>query len=171
MAKKTNRKSAKGFANGIKEDLLDLIDIQYNELMKETITDLTFEKIGGKPVSPVLTGFFASSWKVSTKEIRQYDPKRKFKPSSEIKRQGNRLAPGYRPYLEIRHYIPKVSSKSPVYIGNTVTYAAQAIASPKNQIIEYILGPQGLDEKIDRIFRDNRPSMLMTVDSPTYQRI
>ena len=106
MAKKTNRKSAKGFANGIKEDLLDLIDIQYNELMKETITDLTFEKIGGKPVSPVLTGFFASSWKVSTKEIRQYDPKRKFKPWSEIKRQGNRLAHGYRPYLEIRHYIP-----------------------------------------------------------------
>ena len=64
---KLNRKSAEGFARGIGEDLREEIDIQFNELVREVINELTFGVGGSKgsvtnSVSPVLTGFFASSW-------------------------------------------------------------------------------------------------------------
>ena len=160
------RKSAKGFADDIGKDLRSEIDIQYNQLIKETINDLTFG-VKGRAVSPVLTGFFASSWKASTKEIKTEDARAKYSPWSKIQTVYDKnlkrtvLTAGQQPRLKVRHYVPKkFRIRDPVGIGNTAEYTEEALQSNKSKLIEYILGAGGLDEKIDKIFSDkNRPSM------------
>ena len=53
---------AKAFAKMIEDDLTDEIEIQLNSFVRSVVSDLTSD--GQKRgVSPVLTGFFASSWK------------------------------------------------------------------------------------------------------------
>lgn len=159
------RKSAKGFAEDIGKDLRSEIEIQYNQLIKETIKDLTFG-VNGRYVSPVLTGFFASSWKASTKEIRTVDARQNFSPWSKIRtvydkgRKQTVLAPGQQPKFKVRHYVPqKFRIGDSVGIGNTAEYTLEALQSNKSKLIDYILGAGGLDEKINRIFTDkNRPT-------------
>lgn len=167
MAKKRlNRASAKGFAKGIEEDLLSEIEVHYNQLIKETVTDLTFG-VNGNAVSPVLTGFFASSWKASTSPVRQIDNPKNFSPWSKIKTRFDKetrttvLAPGYSAKIKMRHYVPKkFRLNESAYIGNTARYTEWALVSRKSRLVEYILGAGGLSEKIDRIFTDkNRPGM------------
>ena len=175
MAKKRiNRAPAKGFANGIAEDLIDEITMQYNQLIKETITDLTFGEYKGRPVSPILTGFFASSWKANKNPISNVDDIKGYNPWAKIKRKGTGLAPGYKPIIKLRHYIPKnFRTKDTVYIGNTVRYTQYALQSPKNKILDYVLGASGLDQKISTIFNDkNRPDLRLAADSSApYQQV
>ena len=159
------QKSAQGFARDIADDLLSEIEVQYNQLVKETITDLTFG-VNGRYLRPVLTGFFASSWKASTKDIRAVDARENFSPWSKLrtvydsKSRRTVLAPGQQPKLKIRHYVPrKFRVTDSVGIGNTAEYTLEALQSNKSKLIDYILGAGGLDEKINRIFTDkNRPT-------------
>lgn len=162
---KLNRKDAKGFANGIGEDLREEIDIQFNELIREVISDLTFGVGGSKgsvtrSVSPVLTGFFASSWKASLSPLTGTEERKA--PWSTLLQSGKyKLAPGKKPIVKIRHYIPK-KFKFPVdqsvFVGNTAKYTDYALASPKSSFIEYAAGG-ALDALINRKFTDRRPNI------------
>jgi hypothetical protein len=166
MAKYRNRKTAKGFAKGMEDDLLNQISSQFNDLINETINDLTFGSYNGRRISPILTGFFSSSWKASTSEIALTDERAKVPRWAKIKTvydpnlNKTVLAPGHTAHSAIRHYIPKkFRLNQSVYIGNTVAYAPEALVSPKRNIIPYLLGVGGLSDKIDRIFTDKRPDL------------
>ena len=158
------QKDAKGFMKDMEKEILQQIEVQLNQLVKETVNDLTFGN-KGKAVSPVLTGFFASSWKATTGNITQKDRREDFPAWAKIQTTsvGGRtvLAPGYSPRLKVRHYIPrKFRIGEEVSIGNTAEYTEEALLSKKNRLIEYILGGDGLDEKVNRIFSDaNRPKL------------
>ncbi len=162
---KLNRKDAKGFANGIGEDLREEIDIQFNELVREVISDLTFG-IGGskgsvkRSVSPVLTGFFASSWKASLTPVKG-EEERKAPWKALLEPKTYKLAPGKEPIVKIRHYIPK-KFKFPidqsVFIGNTAKYTDYALASKKSQFEAYAVNG-ALDNLIDGKFKDRRPNI------------
>ena len=172
---KLNRKSAEGFARGIGEDLREEIDIQFNELIREVISDLTFGVGGSKgsvtrSVSPVLTGFFSSSWKASLTPVQGTEDRKGKWAKMEIVSRGKKpnreyvLAPGQKPIRKIRHYIPKdfrFPLDRSVYIGNTVNvdYLARALASKKesNQFEWYAAGGE-LDNRIDSKFVD-RPNI------------
>ena len=163
------QKDAKGFAKDLKEDLLKEIEVQLNQLVRTTLNDLT-KGVNGSPVSPVLTGFFASSWKASTGEINQTDRRERFPAWAKIrtiydpsKPPGSKtvLAPGYSPRIKARHYVPKkFRIGESIGIGNTAEYTEEALQSKKSKLIEYILGNGGLDARIDQIFSDkNRPRL------------
>ena len=162
---KLNRKSAEGFARGIGEDLREEIDIQFNDLIREVISDLTFGVKGSKgtkgtPVSPVLTGFFASSWKASLSPLAGTED-RKAPWSNLLAPKTYKLAPGKEAIVKIRHYIPK-KFKFPidqsVFVGNTAKYTDYALASPKSRFIEYAAGG-ALDALINRKLTDRRPNI------------
>ena len=158
------QKDEKGFAKDLKEDLLKEIEVQLNQLVKTTLNDLT-KGVNGSPVSPVLTGFFASSWKASTGQINQIDRRENFPAWAKIKTTfiGGKtvLAPGYSPRIKARHYVPKkFRIGESIGIGNTAEYTEEALQSKKSKLIEYILGNGGLDARIDQIFSDkNRPKL------------
>ena len=159
------QKSAKGFADDIGRDLKSQVEAQYGQLVRETINDLVKGTVNGKPISPVLTGFFASSWKASTTgPVDQSDFRKNYSPWNKIKTvvvNGKTvLAPGNRSVQKVRHYVPKrIRLSDTVYIGNTAEYSVFALESPKRNIVPYILGAEGLNAKIDRIFSDkNKPT-------------
>jgi len=162
---KLNRKDAKGFARGIEEDLREQIDIQFNELVREVISDLTFGVGGSKgsvtrSVSPVLTGFFASSWKASLSPLTGTE-ERKAPWEALLEPKTYKLAPGKKPIVKIRHYIPhkfKFPVDKSVFVGNTAKYTDYALASPKSRFIEYAAGG-ALDALINRKFTDRRPNI------------
>ena len=137
---------ARDFANMIRDDLKEEIEVQLNGFVRSVVNDLSnkgmFTKKGG--VSPVLTGFFASSWKASVNRINRKDKRESFPRWARIKYKGNKLLPGYRPLLEQRHAVPtdfKINQS--VFIGNTAKYAPDAVLSPKSQIFAYLADGSG----------------------------
>ena len=159
------RKSAKGFADDIGKDLRSEIDIQYNQLIKETINDLTFG-VKGRAVSPVLTGFFASSWKADVNRIARTDtPKGTEWEKIKYRHTGGaRLLPGYRPLIKQRYPVPTIFSREkPVFIGNTTRYAPYAVVSKKSRINAYLqgggVGGDSMTTKIERFFSDKGPDI------------
>ena len=165
------QKDAKGFMRDMEKDLLTSIDVKLNQFVKEVVNDLTFGN-KGQQVSPVLTGFFASSWKASTETIVQKDRREDFPAWAKIKTTfaGGKtvLAPGYSPRIKKRHYIPKkFRIGEEINIGNTAEYTELALGPKRNseRLLYYVLGPDGLDQKIDRIFSDkNRPKLSIKVE-------
>ena len=167
------QKSAKGFADDIGRDLKSQVEAQYGQLVRETINDLVKGTVNGKPISPVLTGFFASSWKASTTgPVDQSDFRKNYSPWNKIKTvvvNGKTvLAPGYSPRIKARHYVPKkFRIGESIGIGNTAEYTEEALAweRNKNRMLNYILGSGGLDARIDQIFSDkNRPRLSIKVE-------
>ena len=171
---------AKDFANMIRDDLKEEIEVQLNGFVRSVVNDLSnkgmFTKKGG--VSPVLTGFFASSWKASVNRINRKDKRESFPRWARIKYKGNKLLPGYRPLLEQRHAVPtdfKINQS--VFIGNTAKYAPDAVLSPKSQIFAYLADgsgtfAEGLTYKIDRFFTDKkRPDIRVGGDVDDANRI
>ena len=160
------QKDAKGFMRDMEKDLLTSIDVKLNQFVKEVVNDLTFGN-KGQQVSPVLTGFFASSWKASTEKIAQKDRREDFPAWAKIQTTfaGGKtvLAPGYSPRIKRRHYVPrKFRIGEEINIGNTAEYTELALGPERNsaRLINYILGSGGLDEKMNRIFSDdNRPNL------------
>ena len=166
---------AKAFSKMIKDDLTDEIEVQLNSFVRSVISDLTSdgEKRG---VSPVLTGFFASSWKAGLTRPSHNEPiQGKWAKLKKVKvRRGDvvttELAPGVKPIIEQRHAVPRdFRIDKAVFIGNTAKYAPQALVSPKSQLYSYILGGsgtfnEGLAQKIDRIFTDKKPDMRIGAD-------
>ncbi len=180
MAKSITEKNAKKFTAMILEDLEDEITAQLNGFVGSVVNDLsnmgqssrttstTEAYLGGagvaqKGVSPVLTGFFASSWKAGTSQISRVDNRKG--PWANIKYKGNKLLPGYKPLIKRRYALPKnLKLTDTVYIGNTTKYANGAIVSPKSNINAYLQGgagnfTEGLNQKIDRFFTDKRPDI------------
>ena len=163
---------AKAFSKMIEDDLTDEIEVQLNSFVRSVISDLTSdgEKRG---VSPVLTGFFASSWKAGLNRPARNDERKNFSKWAKLKKvkvkKGDKvvteLAPGVKPIIEQRHAVPRdLKIDKSVFIGNTAKYAPKAVLSPKSALYSYILGGsgtfrEGLTQKIDRIFTDKRPNI------------
>ena len=170
---------ARDFVNMIRDDLKEEIEVQLNGFVRAVVNDLSnkgmFTKDGG--VSPVLTGFFASSWKASLNRINRKDERENFSQWARIKYKGNKLLPGYRPLLKQRHQVPtNFKANQSIFIGNTTKYAPEAVMSPKSQIFAYLAGgsgsfAEGLDQKIDRFFTDKRPDIRVGGDIDDANRI
>ena len=145
---------AKKFANQIKEDLQDEIQAQLVGFAEAVVNDLTSNADKGNGVSPVLTGFFASSWKASRSSVNRTDERQNHPKWARIQYKGNRLLPGNRPVIERRHPMETdLRIDKPVFIGNTAKYAPYAVVSPKSKINSYLQGGSGkLKNKIHRIF-------------------
>ena len=119
---------AKAFSKMIKDDLTDEIEVQLNSFVRSVISDLTSdgEKRG---VSPVLTGFFASSWKAGLTRPSHNEPiQGKWAKLKKVKvRRGDvvttELAPGVKPIIEQRHAVPRdFKIDKAVFIGNTAEF-------------------------------------------------
>ena len=173
---------AKAFSKMIEDDLTDEIEFQLNSFVRSVISDLTSdgEKRG---VSPVLTGFFASSWKAGLTRPSHNEPiQGKWAKLKKVKvRKGDvyvtELAPGVKPIIEQRHAVPRdFKIDKAVFIGNTARYAPKAVLSPKSELFSYILGGsgtfnEGLTQKIDRIFTDKRADIRIGADIDEAKRI
>ena len=173
---------AKAFSKMIKDDLTDEIEVQLNSFVRSVISDLTSD--GQKRgVSPVLTGFFASSWKAGLTRPSHNEPiQGKWAKLKKVKvRRGDvvttELAPGVKPIIEQRHAVPRdFKIDKAVFIGNTARYAPKAVLSPKSELFSYILGgsgtfKEGLTQKIDRIFTDKRADIRIGADIDEAKRI
>jgi len=173
---------AKAFSKMIEDDLTDEIEVQLNSFVRSVISDLTSdgEKRG---VSPVLTGFFASSWKAGLTRPSHNEPiQGKWAKLKKVKvKKGDKvvteLAPGVKPIIEQRHAVPRdFKIDKSVFIGNTAKYAPKAVLSPKSELFSYILGGsgtfnEGLTQKIDRIFTDKRADIRIGADIDEAKRI
>lgn len=132
-----------------------------------TVIKKAYNSLSTKTHSPVRTGFFASSWKVDTKAIPATDDILDHEPWASKKRQESiAFFQGIKdfkhiPEIQKRHQIDKqFSIKRPVYIGNTVKYAAYALEGGKIQ--NFIQGRLGkiiretMSEKKGKLFVASR---------------
>tara|TARA_R100001443_G_scaffold37983_1_gene51533 strand:- start:4608 stop:5081 length:474 start_codon:yes stop_codon:yes gene_type:complete len=139
---------AKDFAEGIGNDLREDIEGQLSVFINSVARDLA-----SKEVSPVKTGFFASSWQVSKTSMPENN-QAKINPWI-----------GNRDYIAPRFKVPtKYKLNKPIYIGNRAKYTEKALMSPKSNVGAYILNgsgtfKEGLRQKVDRIFTDKRPNI------------
>ena len=161
---------AKDFADMIRKDMEETIDADLNGFVRAVVKDLTTD--GSKNgISPVLTGFFASSWKADNNYIKKTDERKNFPQWAKIKtvtrgpKGGSRtvLAPGQKSFIEQRHPVEaKFTRNKTVYIGNTTKYSSYALISKKSRIPNYFAGTspaKSLKAKIDRFFSDKRPDI------------
>ena len=147
MAKK-EFKNAKELENAILKDWEDQSEAHLSQFINSVASDLA-----SKEVSPVKTGFFASSWQVS---------KTRMPPENQVK-----IRPwiGNKDYIAPRFKVPtKYKFNQPIYIGNRAVYTEKALMSPKSNVGAYLLNgsgtfKEGLRQKIDRIFTDKRPNI------------
>lgn len=124
----------------MKKDLMARLEDDLNGLIQ-----IALDELATPEVSPVLTGFFASSWKASTNRPRARDERENFAPWDKIETVTMpsgyvKLASGSQPIIQPRHPVPRFKLNQPVFIGNTVKYAVDALASPKNKIPAYVQG-------------------------------
>lgn len=136
----------------MKKDLMNRLTDDLNGLVQVALEELAKEE-----VSPVLTGFFASSWKASTTRPRARDERERFSPWDKIQTvtmKGGyvKLAPGERPIIQPRHAIPTFKLNQNVFIGNTTKYASDALASPKSQILGFVQGE--MRDLVKSVFSD-----------------
>ena len=155
MAKKKipSNAKAKDFAEGIGNDLREDIEGQLGQLINSVARDLASEE-----VSPVKTGFFASSWQVSKTRMPPDDQAIKNPWKAIEKTKGA-------PYIAPRYKVPtKFKFNQSIFIGNRAEYTKRAIESRNSYIGAYLLNgsgtfKEGLRQKIDRIFTDKRPNI------------
>ena len=144
---------AKDFAKGIGDDLRGDIEAQLGVFINSVARDLASEE-----VSPVKTGFFASSWQVSKTRMPPDDQaiKNPWKAIEQTKGA---------PYIAPRFKVPtKYKLNQSIFIGNRAEYTERALLSPKSNIGAYILNgsgtfKEGIRQKIDRIFTDKSPNI------------
>ncbi len=147
MAKK-EFKNAKELENAILKDWEDQSEAHLSQFINSVASDLA-----SKEVSPVKTGFFASSWQVS---------KTRMPPENQVK-----IRPwiGNKDYIAPRFKVPtKYKFNQPIYIGNRAVYTEKALMSPKSNVGAYLLNgsgtfKEGLRQKVDRIFTDKRSNI------------
>ena len=161
---------AKDFADMIRKDMEETIDADLNGFVRAVVKDLTTDGLKNG-ISPVLTGFFASSWKADNNYIKKIDERKNFPQWAKIKtvtrgpKGGSRtvLAPGQKSFIEQRHPVEvKFTRNKTVYIGNTTKYSSYALISKKSRIPDYFAGTspaKSLKAKIDRFFSDKRPDI------------
>jgi len=187
MARRATRRKigtiqkAKDFTKMLGDDIRDEVTANLNGFVRAVVSDLTSDGEKGG-VSPVLTGFFASSWKAGLTRANRKDERKNFTPWSKIKttvvNKKTVLASGNKAYIKQRHPVPtNFTIGKPVFIGNTAKYAPEAIMlSPKSQVFAYLAGgsgnfAEGLDRKIDRFFTDKRPDIRVGGDIDDAGRI
>ena len=147
MAKK-EFKNSKGLTKAILKDWEDQSEAHLSQFINSVASDLA-----SKEVSPVKTGFFASSWQVSKTSMPQNNQE-KIKPWI-----------GNRDYISPRFKVPtKYKFNQSIFIGNRAKYTEKALMSPKSNVGAYILNgsgtfKEGLRQKVDRIFTDKRPNI------------
>jgi len=131
MAKSRNIKNAGS-------DLNNNLERDFNDFIRSALLELSEDK-GPDSISPIDTGFFASSWTASTQRPRPNQPRENHAPWSNIEpSMEGRPADDY---IVSPRFIPnakfnfKIFSK--VYIGNRSEYAASALASPRSRIAKY----------------------------------
>ena len=147
MAKK-EFKNSKELKKAILKDWEDQSEAHLSQFINSVASDLA-----SKEVSPVKTGFFASSWQVS---------KTRMPPENQVK-----ISPwlGNKDYIAPRFKVPtKYKFNQPIYIGNRAEYTESALMSGKSNVGAYLLNgsgtfKEGLRQKIDRIFTDKRPNI------------
>ena len=166
---------AKDFADMIRKDMEDTIDADLNGFVRAVVNDLTSDS-RKNGVSPVLTGFFASSWKADHNIIKKTDERKNFPQWAKIKTvtkgpKGSRytvLAPGQKPLIKQRYPVEaKFKRNKAVFIGNAVKYSSWALLSPKSKIPDYLAGTSAnnsMKAKIDRFFSDKRPDIRVGSD-------
>ena len=147
---------AKGIEN-IERDLTGNLDRDFNILIRGILSDLSSEQ---KAISPIDTGFFASSWTAGTQRPRPDEARESVAPWSNIKprRRGDQKNP--QAVIEPR-FIDKINYNfkpfSKVFIGNRSQYAARALASPNSEIPIYVQNIIG--KRINEIFNEKKPKI------------
>ena len=147
MAKK-EFKNSKELERAMLKDWEDQSEAHLSQFINSVASDLA-----SKEVSPVKTGFFASSWQVSKTSMPQSD-QAKINPWV-----------GNKDYIAPRFKVPtKYKLNQPIYIGNRAEYTRYALESGKSHVGAYILNgsgtfKEGLRQKVDRIFTDKRPNI------------
>jgi len=134
-------------------DLSSNLEKDFNNFIRGVLFDLSSEE---DPVSPIDTGFFASSWTASTQRPRPDQAREDNPPWSEIEPSYRRM-PAPNALVEPRFankikYNFKLFSK--VYIGNRSEYAASALGSTRSKIPQYIQGQ--LKPLVNAIFTDKK---------------
>ena len=168
---------AKDFTRVIREDFEEEIEAQLNGFVRAVVSDLTSD--GTKNgVSPVLTGFFASSWKAgNTRPSRESSIPAAWKKIKYTHTKKPKLLPGHKPLIKQRHPVPNdITIKKPVFIGNTAKYAPYALTSRKSQVFPYLAGgsgkfKEGLGDKINKFFTDKRSDIRVGGDVDAAGRI
>ncbi len=152
----------------LKDDIRQKLTADLNAL----ITYAT-EELAKETVSPVLTGFFASSWKADTRRAQPKDLQENFAPWNTIKKVtlpngGIRLAPGEKPVILPRYSVPSFKLNQTIFIGNTTKYAADALASPKNRIPEFVQGE--FRDLVRLFFTDKQPRIRVAAEQGSQAR-
>jgi len=134
-------------------DLIGNLEQDFNNFIRGALLDLSREE---DPISPIDTGFFASSWTASTQRPRPDQAREDNPPWSEIEPSYERR-PAPASFVEPRFankikYNFKLFSK--VYIGNRSEYAASALGSTRSKIPQYIQGQ--LKPLVNAIFTDKK---------------
>ena len=159
-----------------KDDLTGFIVKQvrrdFNDYVRWVQTELSKPEGTGKVYSPILTGFFASSWRVDNKRIQPMDDIKAFAPWNNIKIQSGIkpavLAPGNKAIVQKRFPMnTRLKTDITYYIGNSTRYASYALWSPKNNLPSFIQG--AMKEKISQFFVEKKTSVLSRAGSKGYQ--
>ena len=133
----------------VEEDLETYLTTGFNNLLDGIMLELGREGASEEEVaSPVYTGFFASSWKVSNTPPRAVDKIRS--PWSEIREAKSKdrnngeykIKPRFYPFNRTFKY------NKMTYIGNTAEYAVWALERGKIQ--QFIQG-----QKLKNLIKDN----------------
>ena len=147
----------------MKKDLIARLEDDLNGLIQ-----IALDELATPEVSPVLTGFFASSWKAATSRPRARDERENFNPWDKIETVTMpsgyvKLASGSQPIIQPRHPVPRFKLNQSVFIGNTVKYASDALASPKNNISNYVQGE--MKDLVKYVFSDKKSPTRIRVAS------
>ena len=134
-------------------DLNSNLERDFNDFIGGVLFDLSREE---DPISPIDTGFFASSWTASTQRPRPNQAREDNPPWSEIEPSYRRM-PSPNALVEPR-FVDKIKYNfklfSKVYIGNRSEYAASALGSTRSKIPQYIQGQ--LKPLVNAIFTDKK---------------
>ena len=134
-------------------DLNSNLERDFNDFIRGVLFDLSREE---DPISPIDTGFFASSWTASTQRPRPDQAREDNPPWSEIEPSYRRM-PSPNALVEPR-FVDKIKYNfklfSKVYIGNRSEYAASALGSTRSKIPQYIQGQ--LKPLVNAIFTDKK---------------
>ena len=115
------------------------LDRAFREFVRLAVNDLP-------EVSPVYTGFFASSWKASKSRPRPQHDVENYEPWATIK-QLKSTVKSYPGSISPRFDLPSFTRDDTIYIGNTARYARYALERP-SQIVSYLAGLKSVAQTV-----------------------
>lgn len=127
------------FADQVKASINADLDRAFREFVRLAVNDLP-------EVSPVYTGFFASSWKASKSRPRPTHDVENYEPWATIKQLKSKVK-SYPGRIDPRFDLPSFTSDDTIYIGNTARYARYALERP-SQIVSYLAGLKAVAQTV-----------------------